>query len=94
VDANKDYCKDAPEMINHPKHYTSLGAKCDKCGSEIECIQISERLSFSLGSALKYIWRCGLKNDAIEELRKSVWYLNREIERRQKENASRDQKSD
>jgi hypothetical protein len=31
---------------------------------------------------VKYIWRADLKHDAIEDLEKAVWYINREIERR------------
>ncbi|MGV7535224.1 DUF3310 domain-containing protein, partial [Mycobacterium kansasii] len=36
------------------------------------------------GNAVKYIWRADLKNDAVEDLRKAVWNLEREIERRTK----------
>ena len=37
--------------------------------------------SFHLGNAFKYIARAGKKGDTIEDLRKSVWYLQREIAR-------------
>ena len=62
---------------NHPKHYTDHP-------SGIECIQITEHMSFNLGNALKYIWRCDLKKDAVEDLRKARWYLDREIAKRTK----------
>jgi hypothetical protein len=39
-------------------------------------------MSFTLGNALKYIWRADLKNDAIEDLRKARFYLDREIAKR------------
>lgn len=39
-------------------------------------------MGFCLGNAVKYIWRADLKQDAIEDLRKAVWYINREIEKR------------
>jgi hypothetical protein len=39
-------------------------------------------MGFNLGNAVKYIWRADLKNDAIEDLRKAVWYVQREIDRR------------
>lgn len=61
-----------PDPINHPYHYTSRGT---------ECIDIAEDMSFCLGNALKYIWRAGLKGDAVTDLRKAAWYLNREIQR-------------
>jgi hypothetical protein len=63
------------DPVNHPQHYTAHP-------SGIECIQITEHMGFNLGNAVKYIWRADLKNDAIEDLRKAAWYLNREIARR------------
>jgi hypothetical protein len=39
---------------------------------------------FLLGNAIKYLWRADLKHDAIEDLEKAVWYINREIQRREK----------
>jgi len=73
-----DKIKDAlpkEDVISHPKHYTSHP-------SGVECIQITEHMGFNLGCALKYIWRCDLKRDAIEDLRKAVWYIEREINKR------------
>lgn len=64
------------DNVNHPKHYTEHP-------SGHECIEITEHMGFNLGNALKYIWRCDLKHDSIEDLKKAVWYLNREIRRRQ-----------
>jgi hypothetical protein len=39
-------------------------------------------MGFNLGNAVKYVWRADLKSDAIEDLKKAVWYINREIDRR------------
>lgn len=69
------------DSINHPSHYTSSQSKC-KCGESIECIQITEHMGFCLGNAVKYIWRADLKNDAIEDLKKAIWYIERELEKR------------
>jgi hypothetical protein len=66
------------DMVNHPKHYTAHP-------SGVECIQITEHMTFCLGNAMKYIWRADLKADAIEDLRKAVWYIEREIARRSKQ---------
>ena len=66
------------KMVNQPKHYTSHP-------SGIECIQITEHLNFCLGNAMKYIWRADLKNDAIEDLEKAKWYIEKEIAKRQKQ---------
>ncbi len=65
------------DVVNHPKHYTSHP-------SGIECIQITEHMGFNLGNAVKYIWRCDLKKDDIEDLKKAIWYIEREIQRRTK----------
>ena len=53
--------------------------------SGIHCIQITEHMNFCLGNAIKYIWRAGLKNNAIEDLEKARWYLDREIEKMYKD---------
>jgi hypothetical protein len=66
----------AEDLVNHPPHYTAHP-------SGVECIQITETMNFCLGNAIKYIWRADLKHDAIEDLKKAVWYVNREIKRRE-----------
>ena len=66
-----------PDPVNHPNHYVSHP-------SGIECIQITEHMGFNLGNAIKYVWRADLKNDAFEDLRKAAWYINREIQKRER----------
>lgn len=63
------------DPVNHPKHYTTHP-------SGVECIQITEHMGFNLGNAMKYIWRADEKNNAVEDLRKAVWYVQREIAKR------------
>ena len=62
------------DPINHPQHYIHP--------SGVECIQITEHMSFCLGNAIKYIWRADSKGAPINDLRKAIWYLEREITRR------------
>ena len=69
------------DPVNHPRHYTSHPARCE-CGRQIECIQITEHMNFNTGCATKYLWRCDLKHDAVEDLRKARFYIDREIKRR------------
>ena len=67
--------------MNHPRHYTSHP-------SGVECIDITRHYCFSIGNAIKYLWRAGLKQDAdktdrdkeIEDLQKAAWYINDRIE--------------
>jgi hypothetical protein len=67
------------DPVNHPKHYTAHP-------SGIECIEITRHMGFNLGNAMKYIWRADLKDNAIEDLEKAVWYIRDEIEKRKKNN--------
>ena len=64
------------DPVDHPVHYTSHA-------SGIEVIQITEHMGFCLGNAVKYILRCDLKGNAIEDLKKARWYLDREIAKRE-----------
>ena len=57
------------------------------CSNGIEAMDVIEafNLNFALGSACKYILRCGKKGndkDALRDLEKAKSYLEREIERR------------
>lgn len=76
------FCQlDGTDPVNHPKHYTSGGAKCE-CGKVIECIQITEGQNFCIGNAMKYLWRADHKGKPIEDLEKAAWYIQREIAKR------------
>lgn len=64
-----------PDMVNHPPHYTAHPAG-------IECIDVIEHLPFLRGTAIKYLWCAGQKGGegkTIEDLRKAIWYIEREI---------------
>jgi hypothetical protein len=63
------------DMVNHPPHYNSHP-------SGIEQIEVTGHMNFCLGNAVKYIWRCDDKDDAIQDLEKAIFYLNWEIKRR------------
>ncbi len=63
--------------VKHPPHYV-------KHPSGIECIDVVQHMGFNLGNAVKYIWRADLKNDAIEDMKKAIQYLEFEIAKRTK----------
>lgn len=69
------------DPVSNPKHYTSSL-------SGVECIDVVEHLNFCRGNAIKYIWRAGLKGDEIEDLKKAAWYIAREIQRLELEQAN------
>jgi len=62
------------DPVHHPAHYTTHP-------SGVECITITEHMNFCLGNAMKYLWRADRKN-GLEDLRKAIWYLEREVARR------------
>lgn len=65
------------DNVNHPSYYTQHP-------SGVECITITRHYCFSIGNAIKYLWRAGLKVDCnsspvekeIEDLEKAIWYIN------------------
>lgn len=57
----------------NPNHY--------KWHPLIECVDVIEHFPYNLASAIKYIWRCGRKdNESYEDdLKKAIWFIEREI---------------
>jgi len=65
----------AHDPVVSPDHYTWM--------PEIDCLDVAKHFDYCSGAAIKYIWRSGRKGnkqDALEDLRKAIFYLNREIE--------------
>jgi len=70
---------DTPNMVDHPSHYGGEN-------NPYEAIKVIEawELGFNLGNAVKYLCRAEKKGAAIEDLHKARWYLDREINNREK----------
>jgi hypothetical protein len=66
------YAHKGTKDATNPDHYKRY---------PVECIQLTEHMNFCLGNAVKYIYRAGEKDDIVQDLRKAIWYINREIER-------------
>ena len=66
---------DEYDPVNRPSHYTE--------GRKYEPIDVIEdwELGFCTGNALKYISRAGRKDNAIQDLEKAKWYIERKIQR-------------
>lgn len=64
------------DLVHHPKHYNSNP-------SGVEAITVIEHMTFNVGTAMKYLWRVGLKDGepSLRDLEKAQWYISREIER-------------
>lgn len=72
------------DPVHKPKHYNRHNS--------IECIEAIEACTESLfsgylqGNAMKYLWRYRYKDNPLQDLGKSKWYLNKLIETVAKEN--------
>lgn len=66
------------DNINHPSHYVEA--------RKYEPIDVIEDwgLGFCLGNVVKYISRADRKGTPLDDLKKAAWYLNREIQQREK----------
>lgn len=66
--------------VNHPRHYHP---------ETIEVIDAIEAwdLGFCLGNVVKYVARAYRKEDALQDLWKARWYLDREIKALEEEYA-------
>lgn len=77
-----------PEAANmdsnpvEPPHYDFPGG--------VKVIDLTEHLSFCRGNVVKYVARAGRKDIAaeLEDLQKARWYLDREIERLERQRRS------
>lgn len=56
--------------INHPSHYNEI---------EIECIEVAKHFDFTIGNAIKYLWRAGKKGNIVQDLAKAQWYIRYHI---------------
>lgn len=70
------------DPVTKPEHYTSGG---------IEVIDFIEAIGvgYHLGNVIKYVSRAGKKSQdtRLQDLKKAQWYLNREIEKEETNNA-------
>lgn len=73
VSNTTDAVHSVADSVNHPKHYTS-----DDCG--VEAIEITSLLPACISNAVKYVWRCGKKDEDLQELKKALWYINYSID--------------
>lgn len=64
--------KKQKEAVHHPDHYNAHP-------SGVECIDVIEHMSFNIGNAVKYAWRADEKENREQDLRKAIWYLEREL---------------
>lgn len=74
-------CDSAPvdDPVNHPSHYTAGGVECIDA---IEAALIGYKdpvKAWLIGQVIKYVWRAPLKGNALEDMKKARFYLDRAI---------------
>jgi hypothetical protein len=57
----------------NPAHYRQ---------GKVECIDIIRDRPFCIAAAMKYLWRYEDKGDSEGDLRKAIWYIEEELDRR------------
>ena len=73
--------KKSEDMVNHPSHYTSGGIECiDAITSALSSYEDSVD-SWLVGQVIKYLWRAPLKGKYEEDIKKAQFYLNRLVEK-------------
>ena len=73
--------KKSEDMVNHPSHYTSGGVECiDAITSALSSYEDSVD-SWLVGQVIKYLWRAPLKGKYEEDIKKAQFYLNRLVEK-------------
>lgn len=82
IDKEKD-----KSVISHPERYGG--------DTTYECIKVLEAWlppeqykGFLRGNAIKYLCRVGKKDETVQELKKSKWYLEKLIEKEEKDEKS------
>ena len=73
--------KKPEDMVNHPSHYTHGGVECiDAITSALSSYEDSVD-SWLVGQVIKYLWRAPLKGKYEEDIKKAQFYLNRLVEK-------------
>ena len=67
----------APDLINHPPHYTKGGI------DTFDFIKAKE-LTYAEGNVIKYVVRARHKGNHLDDLEKAKWYLEKLIEEAEK----------
>ena len=76
-----DHEKKSEDMVNHPSHYTHGGVECiDAITSALSSYEDSVD-SWLVGQVIKYLWRAPLKGKYDEDIKKAQFYLNRLVEK-------------
>ena len=69
------------DMVNHPSHYTSGGVECIDAITAALSKYDDPVDAWLVGQVIKYLWRAPLKGKYDEDIKKAQFYLNRLVEK-------------
>lgn len=67
------------DMVNHPSHYNTKSMEC-KDVIKVMCEGLEGNKAYSMGAAIKYLYRFENKGRSIEDLKKAKTYIDMIIE--------------
>ena len=73
--------KKSEDMVNHPSHYTSGGVECIDAITAALSKYDDPVDAWLVGQVIKYLWRAPLKGKYEEDIKKAQFYLNRLVEK-------------
>lgn len=65
------------DKVNNPSHYASGSIEC--IDAMLSAFGKESVMWFCRLNAFKYLWRAGKKDNELEDLKKTRWYLDKEI---------------
>jgi len=71
------------DLVNHPPHYTAGRIECLDAIESALTGETDAFAGFLRAQVIKYTWRAGKKQDAAEDAKKAVFYLQRYIQRQE-----------
>ena len=79
-DLDEEFMRVGPveDVVNKPRHYNQYSFQPIDIIEEVTK-EYSQDIAFHIGTAIKYLMRAPFKGKLVEDLRKSVYYINRAI---------------
>ena len=69
------------DQVNHPSHYKQGRVEAIEVIEDVVSGAPDPVIGYSVGQTLKYLLRAWHKGNAVQDLQKAAWYLNRAIDR-------------
>jgi protein tyrosine phosphatase (PTP) superfamily phosphohydrolase (DUF442 family) len=68
------------DPVSRPQHYATGQIECIDAIAQAIADEPDPFIAYCRGTAIKYLWRAGRKENAAQDLRKAIWYITRAAE--------------